>query len=30
LVGYISLVRELLLAYIEETNYEDLIAFEQE
>jgi len=30
LVGYISLVRELLLAFIEESTYEDLITFESE
>ena len=29
-VGYISLVRELLPAFIEETKYEDVISFEQE
>lgn len=30
LVGYISLVRELLPAFIEETEYENLIALESE
>jgi hypothetical protein len=30
LVGYISLVRELLLAFIEESEYDEIIAFEQE
>ena len=30
LVGYISLVRELMLVFIEESKYEDVIAFEQD